>query len=610
MSGICGWLGNLENNPQQIIAQMASLLPGQDMPMSRSAQATGFGLAARGMSGTVGLYEQSGYILAMQGHPRWLQDGAGTADIENVCRLFLDAYLKHGAAALLSLNGDFSLALLNSQKRHALLAIDRIGTRNLCYQETAAGLIFGATLDTLRAHPLSRRELDPQALYNYVYFHMLPGPQTAFKSQLRMPAGHYLESNDGHIHLRPYWRMEFVEDRPSSVEGQRDAFLTAVRQATADAAQGAEAVGAFLSGGTDSSTITGMLAKVAPGKPRVYSIGFDATGYDEMEYARIAARHFKAEHHEYYVTPEDVVDAIPRVVSAYDQPFGNASAVPTYYCARLARENGIERLLGGDGGDELYGGNARYATQHKLAFYERSPAALRSLLQWALQVPGMNAIPLAKKARSYVAQASLSMPARYESYNLLERLGPERVFNEDFLAAVDRGAPLALLTQRYEDTNAQTLLNRMLALDLKFTLADNDLPKVTRMCELAGVDVSFPMLDERVVDLSASLAPDFKLRGTRLRYFFKEALRGFLPDEILSKEKHGFGLPVGAWLLGHAPLNDMARDSLARLRQRGIVRSEFIDFLSDRALHEHAAYYGTIVWVLMMMSLWLDSREL
>jgi asparagine synthase (glutamine-hydrolysing) len=215
---------------------------------------------------------------------------------------------------------------------------------------------------------------------------------------------------------------------------------------------------------------------------------------------------------------------------------------------------------------------------------------------------------LLRKACSYVAQASVPLPARYDAYNLLERLGPEEVFTADFLSTVDREIPHRLIANTYHDAHAGHWLNRLLAVDLKFTLADNDLPKVTRMCELAQVDVAFPLLHDSVVDFSASLAPNMKLRGTRLRYFFKEALRGFLPDAIIEKEKHGFGLPVGPWLASHAPLREFAAATLESLKRRGIIRREFIDELLTIYLPQHPGYYGTLVWVLMMLELWFQEH--
>jgi asparagine synthase (glutamine-hydrolysing) len=203
----------------------------------------------------------------------------------------------------------------------------------------------------------------------------------------------------------------------------------------------------------------------------------------------------------------------------------------------------------------------------------------------------------------------MPMPARYDNYNLLERLGPGVVFTGEFLAGVDRELPRVEVAQTYHQAQAKSLINHMLALDLKYTLADNDLPKVARSCELAGVAVRFPLLDDAVVAFSGRLAPRMKLKGTRLRYFFKEALRGFLPDEIITKTKHGFGLPFGPWLKTHPALRQLALDSLTDLKQRRIIRAELIDELTSVRVESHADYYGTMVWVLMMLEQWLALRR-
>jgi asparagine synthase (glutamine-hydrolysing) len=388
-------------------------------------------------------------------------------------------------------------------------------------------------------------------------------------------------------------------------------FREVLRDATAACADGS-ACGTFLSGGTDSSTLSGLLGEIKGQPADTFSIGFAAAGFDEMEYARIAARKFGTKHHEYYVTPEDVVAAVPRIATTYDQPFGNASAVPTYYCARFARENGIARMIAGDGGDELFGGNARYAKQQIFAYYEKLPSGVRShLIEPLLLGPGATrSIPLVRKARRYVEQAIVPMPQRYETGNHVDYIGAEQIFEPDFLHSVDRGHPHALMLDAFAPYKDRSLVNQMLGIDFRFILADGDLPKVTRMCELAGVDVAFPMLDEEVFDFSAQLPPDFKLRGTQLRWFFKEALRDFLPPEIITKKKHGFGLPVGVWLTSHKPLFDLAHSSLQRLRTRGIVQPKFLDRLGTDLLQEHAGFYGVMIWVLMMLSLWLDSRRL
>jgi asparagine synthase (glutamine-hydrolysing) len=192
---------------------------------------------------------------------------------------------------------------------------------------------------------------------------------------------------------------------------------------------------------------------------------------------------------------------------------------------------------------------------------------------------------------------------------LLERFGPANVFTGEFLDAVDRAQPPRQMAEVYGGAQAGSLINRMLAFDLRYTLADNDLPKVARSCELARVEARFPMLNDALVAFSARLAPGQKLRRTRLRHFFRNALRGFLPDEILKKTKHGFGLPFGPWLQTHPALRQIALDSLADLKRRQIVRAEFIDELTSVHVPAHAKYYGTMVWVLMMLEQWLRQHE-
>jgi asparagine synthase (glutamine-hydrolysing) len=372
-----------------------------------------------------------------------------------------------------------------------------------------------------------------------------------------------------------------------------------------------------LSGGTDSSTIAGLVTRQYRAPARTFAIGFDVGGYDETMYSRLAAKHFGTEHTEYFLTPDDVYTGVETVATQYEQPFGNSSALPTFLCARLAREAGITRMLGGDGGDELYGGNERYAKQAVFALYDRAPTLLRSgvlepLLFGAL---GNTDAKLIAKARSYIEQAKEPLPDRIQSrYNLLNRLGASSVFSDALLAQVRLDQPLALEREVWTRARAtrtpMSQINELLAWDFKFTLADSDLPKVTRMCQAAGVQVSFPMLTHALVEHSLRLRPGEKLKGRRLRHFFKESLRGFLPDEIIAKQKHGFGLPFGDWLLTHERLRDMADDALRSLAARGIIRPEFLEQLLAQLASGHAGYYGTMVWVLMILELWLRASPL
>lgn len=608
MGGICGWVDASGATDPAVTSRMAQMLGRFDRTEAQLASTPQSGIGCAGWPTNSILVQREHCTLAVYGHPRWLP--AGVAQTTNAfCNDLLDAYDKTGTDALRSVGGDFALVLADAKRGRTVLAIDRMGVRSLVYEHTGAVLLFGSTADALAAHPRASSGIDAQAIYDYVYFHMVPGPVTARRNQRRLLPGEFLVFEAGSVKLAKHWSMRFAERGGESFEALRSQFRTALSAATARAIHG-ERSGAFLSGGTDSSTICGMIGANSQEPPRSYSIGFDAAGYDEMEYARIAAKHFKTDHHEYYVTPADVVSALPRIAEVYDQPFGNASAIPTYYCAQLARQDGVVRMLGGDGGDELFGGNARYAKQYQFAYYSRVPGALRALLEpILLGIPGGDSVPLLSKARSYVRQARPRMPTRYESYNLLDRLGASNVFSAEFLGSVSTESPHAVMAHAFAGYEGASLINQMLGIDFKLTLADNDLPKVTRMCELAGVDIAFPMLDEEVVEFSAKLPEADKLRGTQLRYFFKEALRGFLPDAIITKEKHGFGLPAGTWIQTYQPLRSLAGDALSGLRRRGIVQSSFIDKLMSEHLPAHPQYYGTMVWVLMMLELWFAKGE-
>ena len=608
MSGIGGWLaGPSMQSDEHLFALFRDELTGNRGLPVRTWHSGPAGLAVTDLPQTAVLFTSGVYSVVLFGRPRWVGSDQPETAVDLVCHRFLQAYRVSKAAALESLHGDFALAVINTKACEVTLAIDRFGIRNLVYQADERGLIFGSTCDVVLRHPNASNEVDPQAIYDYTYFHAVPGPKTIYRRQERLLPGHYMTWTNGRSTNHPYWAMTFSE-QAGSVSDFKPRFRKVLQDAVATAANGASC-GAFLSGGTDSSTVAGMLGAVTNSPAKTYSIGFAVEGYDEMEYARLASRHFGTQQHEYYVTPEDVVSALPLIAGAYDQPFGNASAVAAYYCARLAKSVGVARLLAGDGGDEIFGGNSRYAKQYQLAYYQKLPSSVRNIIEPLLQSERLPAgFPLLRKARSYIEQASRPMPARYDSYNLIDRLGPQNLFTPEFLSRVDIGAPMKLMHDTYKNYSHASLINQMLGIDLKFTLADNDLPKVTRMCELAGVEVAFPLLDESVVEFSGRLPARLKLRGTQLRYFFKEALRDFLPGEILRKQKHGFGLPVGAWLTTHPGLIALAGDCLSSLKGRGIIAPAFIDRLRGEHLRTHAAYYGTLVWVLMMLELWFQKH--
>jgi asparagine synthase (glutamine-hydrolysing) len=520
------------------------------------------------------------------------------------------AALAQGASrAAASAQGDFAVGLSDATGR-TFLAVDRFAVRSLCYRLIDGRLHFAARADELAALP-PKAAIDPQAVFDYLYFHVIPSPRTIFQGVHRLPPAHCAWFEGGQLTVAAYWVPHFEEPARADFDALAGEFRALVETAVARQLDGSKPA-CFLSGGTDSSTVAGMIGRVAGRAAATYSIGFEAEGYDEMQFARIAAKRFGTEHHEYYVTPDDLVKSIPAVAAHYDQPFGNSSVLPAYYCAKMARDDGVTRLLAGDGGDELFGGNVRYAKQRVFGFYDGVPAALRKgLLEPLLQRTPLGTLPLARKGRSYVEQAKVPLPDRMQMYNLLLRLDPRQVFTADFLARMDEADPLRQQQGVWQQVpGPASALNRMLAYDWRYTLAEADLPKVRGSTSLAGVAVDFPFLDPALVDFSLKLPTEYKLKGLKLRWFFKEALRGFLPDEILAKKKQGFGLPFGVWANRHPALWAFASDSLQALGTRGIVRPEFIRKLLQEHLPAHPGYYGEMVWILMILEQWLRRQAI
>jgi asparagine synthase (glutamine-hydrolysing) len=512
------------------------------------------------------------------------------------------------AAAVAALRGPFAFGFHDAASGCTLVAVDRFAMRTMCYRVEGAQLRFAERADALAG---DSDALDAQAIFDYLYFHCIPAPRTVFEAVRRLPAGHLAWLERGELTVLPYWTPTFDDDGrpPVSFDALRDQFRATLSEAVRRDLDGGIPA-CFLSGGTDSSTVAGMIGRVAGQPAHTYSIGFAAQGYDEMAFARIAAKHFGTVHHEYYVTPDDLVRSIADVARSYDQPFGNSSALPAYYCAKVARDNGVTRMLAGDGGDELFGGNSRYAKQRVFSWYQWLPRPLRAgVMEPLLERTPLGALPGFSKARSYVEQAKVPMPERDEMYNLLLRLGLAEVLTPEFLARIDARAPARLRRQVWEAARTGSEVNRTLAFDWRFTLADSDLPKVRGTTELAGVGVRFPFLADEVLAFSLQLPAEYKLKGLKLRWFFKEALRGFLPDEIITKKKQGFGLPFGVWATQHAGLKALALDSLASLAGRGVVRPQFISELVERRLPEHPGYFGEMVWILMMLEQWLRKAR-
>ena len=573
-----------------------------------AAEGDGFRLIAPGLtvrwraSGAQHAVE-SDALCIVWGAPRLAGANESGVAPAAAARAILDSLRRDHAGTLRHLRGSWGLFFVDMRARRALLAIDRFAAETACFGVEAGVLHFAERADEV---PVRARTIAAQSLFDYLYFHCIPAPATVFAEVQRLVNAHHLAIESATLVPGAHWVARFDERAPRDLAAQGTRFRALVHDAVAVESTRGQTLGCFLSGGTDSSTVAGMLATIA-GPARTYSIGFDAAGYDEMEYARIAARHFGTDHHEHYLTPAEVVDGIPAVAAHFDQPFGNSSVIPAFYCARLARRDGVTRMLAGDGGDELFGGNSRYRMQLLLELYQRVPAPLRRHVVDPLAASRLGRVPVPglRHALAYARHSRIPLPDRLESFNLLLRIGAAEILTPEFLSAIAADAPLHAQRRTYAGVETGSVLNRMLHYDWKYTLADADLPKVRGATSLGGTTVGYPLLADELVDFSTSLPPSYKVRDLRLRWFFKHALRGVLPAAIIRKKKHGFGLPFGPWMMRHAALRDLALDSLGGLGRRGVLRAGFLDRLERTLLPTHPAYYGELVWVLMMLEQWL-----
>lgn len=522
------------------------------------------------------------------------------------------AYRQRGLDFFDVLTGAFALAILEPSAGKLLIAVDRMGIHRLCYAPRPGGIVFGSTADLVRAHPEVGATIPLQSIYNYLHAYVCRSPGTIYAEQRKLGPAQYLRWENGAARVGSYWRMPFAPDRISSPEALAEELVVHVRRAVRRSLPNGQpdGVGAFLSGGLDSSTVAGMLNEATSSPAPTFTIGFGEASYDEMQYAEAVTRKFGTRAYRHYLTPDEVVAMVPGIAAYYDEPFGNSSAVPAYFCAAMARKAGLTCLLAGDGGDEILAGNSRYLDQQVYLRYGMLPRLLRAGLKLAaFHTPILSSTSLGTRAQRYIARAELPLPERLEAFNFYQTERMAEVFDRDALQEIDLEAPWREMRDTYEGAASTDPLQRMMHLDLKQALADADLKKVTGMCDLAGVDVRFPFLDDELVAFCAVVPPELHLKGGRLRAFYKDAFSDFLPPEVLNKKKHGFGMPFYEWTRDHPPLRELAYDSLKSLGGRYLLRGTFIDTVMTQHARAESSIYDGLVWDLMMLELWFQSHQ-
>jgi asparagine synthase (glutamine-hydrolysing) len=516
-------------------------------------------------------------------------------------------YASQGWRFVRTLRGAFAIALFDERRRELYLATDHFGIKRLYYVRHPAGAAFSSHAGLLAGLGTSRSDVDATTVYSYLNFGFVPAPASAFRGIRRLPPGHWARLGNGSEKTEQFWDMTYPEHPVRDAEAASAVFRL-TEEAVGRAVTGVEPkrLGTFLSGGTDSSTVVGLTSRRTGKGVHAFSIGFREEAYSELTYAETAARHFGAVHHTKIVAPDAALAILPRLAEAYDEPFGNDSAIGTYFCAELARECGIEVLLAGDGGDEIFGGNERYRTDRIFAAYQYVPNGLRRRLLEPILSVTPDRLPVLGRAKRYVRRASVPNPRRFYSYEFFFAGNGGDLLAPDFRAAVETDAPYAIVQGYYDRVATTSELNRLLYLDLKLAIGDNDLFKVTRTAELAGVNVRFPLLDVPLVEFTGTLPSRLKVRGLELRHLFRRAFRALLPRPVLKKRKHGFGVPTSAWLRDHRGFREFARDHLlsTTARQRGYFRRGAVESLLERHQADATPYYGTLLWRLLMLELW------
>ena len=519
-----------------------------------------------------------------------------------------DRYRTKGADFLKDVSGGFRLALWDAERRKLLIAVDPFATRPVYYSCVNDVLVFAPRISCFAGLPVISREIDLNVVYFYLNHSFVPAPFTIYRDIRRLEPGQYLSWQDGRLSVCQYWDIKYDEDPSLSVEAAADLVRSTVEQSVRSyigaQACGTRAVGAFLSGGTDSSTLVGLMTKATGDRIKTFSVGFAEERYNEIEYARIAVSRYNAEAHEYFVSADEALKALPLIAARFDEPFGNSSAIPTYFCLRAAMDAGVEVMFAGDGGDELFGGNSRYADEKLFLPFDILPPKMQSASKrMAKLIPGI--YPFGKIKR-YIERASDPIPSRCFHYQLYLNEHADEFFTEDFKTGIDRKFALQMPQLHYQKAIAAAPLNRLLYMDLKMCIADNDLFKVNRMAEGLGVKVCYPYLDRKLGELTGRIPVGFKLKGFQKRYIFKKAFEKLLPQEILQKKKHGFGLPVARWLRTDVGFRDLARSLLLdnSALQRDYFRRSGLEELLRQHDAEKSDYYGTFIWNAMMLELW------
>ncbi len=532
--------------------------------------------------------------------------------------VIVDLYEEYGLAFAGKLRGMFALGIYDIKNRRLVLARDHIGKKPLYYYlaQENGNLIFASEIKAILEYPGVKREIDPRALDYFLALEYIPAPYSIFKDIKKLPAGHILIYEDGMLHSEKYWDVAYNAAARATTGGGKpdldslkEQFHDLLKESVKMRLISDVPLGAFLSGGIDSSSIVSAMASLSPGKTKTFSIGFEEKSYSELEYSQRVAEMFNTDHYTRTLSPS-ITELVLYLADYWDEPMADFSNFPTYLVSKTAREK-VTVVLSGDGGDEIFGGYEHYIAQKIARTIDLS--LFRPLHK--IMAKTTHLFPPSELKKGFVNRIKRFSEGLDNSYMnrhfrwmlYLSNLQKQHLYSpdflqQDFLLPLPRRDPFAV---HFENCNQYEGINRDLYLDLKTYMVDDILVKVDRMSMAASLEVRAPLLDYKIVEFAFSLPSHFKVRGPVTKWFFKKAMEGILPDEIIYRRKEGFSIPIKNWL--RTELKDLMMEYLSerRVKESGFFNYVYIkkmkeEHLSGKRDHTHR------LWALINFNLWQE----
>ncbi len=520
------------------------------------------------------------------------------------------AYEVFGDELVHRLRGMFAFAIWDAPRRRLLLGRDRVGKKPLYWRSHGRSLIFASELKALVQDPAAPREVDLVALHHYLTFQYVPAPWSIYQGIRKVPPGHLLVWEQGDVDVFPYWRLDCtpgeIHSEAEAAARLRDLLLDATRARLVSE----RPLGAFLSGGVDSSAVVAAMARVSEGRIKTFNIGFAEQDFDERRYARLVAERYGTDHHEQVVTPS-ALDVLPELTWHFDEPFADSSAIPSFYVARMSRDH-VAVVLNGDGADESFGGYRRYAAMAKIQRI-RAPRPVRGVLEKAGALLAAHS-----RARSRLSDVGrvvelLGLPEQLRYARLMSCFTPEQkmtVYSDTLREQLAGTDSFRLLNDAFAASRADTCVGRLLDVDVNTYLPGDLLVKMDIATMSNSLEARSPFLDHHLMEWAASLPSHFKVRSGTTKYLLKKALAGWLPADLIKRPKMGFGIPLAAWL--RTDLRDLSWDVLTdrTARSRDLFRNDAVTKLLRQ--HGKGHDHGSRIWTLMQFELWhrmfIDDR--